>query len=313
MKKIVHLVAGILLAGMLGATALTAETPAVVRVAALNGPSAVGMAYLFENHPDLGGVESVFENAGAADVFLPKIIKGEYDIGILPPNAAAKVYNANKGRIIMAGVCGNGMLTVITRNPAIKTMKDLNGKTVYVAGQGATPEYMMRYLADKNGVSVNLDYSIPTAELAAAIASGKIETACVPEPFATVACMNSPDVRRAIDLQKEWGPVNYPMTVIVVRAEFAQKYPETVRAFLAAYKQSIEWTNANPAEAGKLVEKHTLGLKAAIVAKSVPYANFTYASAEEARPQVENLLKVFLTFAPESIGGKLPDAGFYFK
>ncbi len=313
MKKFVRLVAGILLAGIIIAPSLMAETPSVVRVAALNGPSAVGMAYLFENHPDLGGVESVFENAGAADVFLPKIIKGEYDIGILPPNAAAKVYNAQKGKILLAGICGNGMLTVITRNGAINSMKDLDGKTVYVAGQGATPEYMMRYLAAKAGIRVNLDFSIPTAELAAAIASGKIETACVPEPFATVACMNSADVRRAIDIQKEWGKDNFPMTVIVVRAEFAQKYPETVRAFLAAYKESIAWTNANPMEAGKLVEKHTLGLKAPIVAKSVPFSNFTFATAAEARPQVEKLLNVFLDFAPESIGGKLPDEGFYFK
>jgi len=308
MKKIMSLVAGLVLAA-----AVMAETPSVVRVAALNGPSAVGMAYLFENHPDLGGVESVFENAGAADVFLPKIIKGEYDIGILPPNAAAKVYNAQKGKILLAGVCGNGMLTVITRDSSINTMKDLNGKTVYVAGQGATPEYMMRYLADKAGINVTLDFSIPTAELAAAIASGKIDTACVPEPFATVACMNSSDVRRAIDIQKEWGTDNYPMTVIVVRAEFAQKYPETVRAFLAAYKDSIAWTNAHPLDAGKLVEKHTLGLKAGIVAKSVPYANFTFATAAEARPQVENLLNVFLSFAPQAIGGKLPDDGFYFN
>ena len=79
------------------------------------------------------------------------------------------------------------------------------------------------------------------------------------------------------------------------------------------YHHLKRFSNANPLEAGKLVEKHTLGLKAAIVAKSVPYANFTYASAAEARPQVENLLNVFLTFAPESIGGKLPDSGFYFK
>ena len=78
-------------------------------------------------------------------------------------------------------------------NNYVKQLSDLNGKTVYVAGQGATPEYMFKYLLQKNDIEIDtrkgvtLDYSIPTAQIAAELISGKIKYAVVPEPFATVA------------------------------------------------------------------------------------------------------------------------------
>jgi NitT/TauT family transport system substrate-binding protein len=303
--------------------AIPAEKPAVVKVAALNGPSGIGMAYLFENHPDLAGIESTFETVASADVLLPKLLKGELDIGILPPNAAAKVYSKN-GSIIMGAVVGEGMLSVISRDTDVQSFADLAGKTVFVAGQGATPEYMASYIAKKSGLEIgeaanqiNLSFSIPAAEIAPSIIGKKIEYALVPEPFATVATMKDPSIKRVINVQDAFASVSgeksYPMTVVVLRSEFAAKYPETVTQFLSAYKNAIAWTNENPAEAGKLVEKHSLGLTAAIATKAIPNAAFTFVSATEARPEVEKLLSLFLEFAPESIGGSLPDDGFYFK
>ncbi len=312
--------------GMSGAAAQE-QRPETVRISALNGPSGIGMAYMFENAPDLGGVPSSFEVSASADVLLPKLLKLEAYIGILPPNAPAKVYTKNNGAIAMRAVVGEGMLSLITKDPSVQSLGDLKGKKVNVAGQGATPEYMFRYLLEQAGINasdapgadaVELDFSIPSAEIAAAVISGKIGYAVVPEPFATVAVTRDSSVRRAVDLQKLWAgvpgnPPEYPMTVVVIRAGFARQYPETVRRFLEAYRQSIEWTNAHPAEAGVLVEKYTLGLKAPIVAAAVPHAAFSYTPAGEARPAVEQLFSVFMKFAPESIGGSLPAEGFYFR
>ncbi len=224
----------------------------------------------------------------------------------------------------MGAVVGEGMLSVISRDASVQSFTDLVGKTVYVAGQGATPEYMARYIAQKNGVEIgeavnqiNLSFSIPAAELAPAIIGKKIEYALVPEPFATVATMKDPSIKRVINVQDAFSSVSgedsYPMTVVVIRSEFAATYPETVTQFLSAYKNAIAWTNENPAEAGQLVEKHTLGLTAAIASKAIPNAAFTFVSATEARPEVEKLLSLFLEFAPESIGGSLPSDAFYFK
>ncbi len=296
-----------------------AKQPEEVNISALNGPSGIGMAYLFETKPDIGAKETNYDVVASADVLLPKLLKGEVQIGILPPNAAAKVYNKNKGAIVMGAVVGEGMLTIVSTDDTVTDLASLKGKKLTVAGQGATPEYMIRYLAAKEGISleggkdgIELDFSIPNAEIAAAIASGKIQNALVPEPFATVACTNAKNCRRAINIQELWGKDNYPMTVVVINAKFASEYPETVQKFLDAYKDSIYWTNKYPLAAGALVEKYTLGLKAMIAAKAIPNANFAFTYAKDAKSKIESLLSIFLEYSPEAIGGKLPDSAFYF-
>jgi NitT/TauT family transport system substrate-binding protein len=103
------------------------------------------------------------------------------------------------------------------------------------------------------------------------------------------------------------------MTALVVDGDFAAKNPKLIKAVLAAYKTSLEWVTANPAEAGALAEKHELGLRANVVAASIPRAAYGYQSAQEARPSIEALFRAFLEYAPASIGGKLPDDGFYYK
>ncbi len=313
----------------------SAEAPSAgsrkVNVAALNGPSGIPMAYLFENAPVVEGAEFDFQVVAGADVLLPKLLKGEVDVGILPPNVAAKVFTQNNGAIVAGAVVGEGMLSLVTKDGQVDSLDDLRGKTVHVAGQGATPEYLFRYLLQANGISVAaagakpdpdsvaLDFSIPAAELAAALLSGRIQYAVVPEPFATVATSKDAAVRRAVDLQDEYRSVtgdeaaNFPMTVVVVRKDFARTSPQLVRGLLAAYQEAVAWTLANPAEAGQLVEKHTLGLQASIAAKVVPNGAYVFVPAGEARLQLETLYSIFLDFAPEAIGGQLPAQGFYFE
>jgi len=299
--------------------------PETLRAAALVGPSGIGMAYLFGNPPDLGNGTAVsFEAAGSVDVLLPKLLKGEIDIGILPPNVAAKLHNLQSGSVVLGAVVGNGMISLVTRDDSVRNLADLAGKTVSVVGQGATPEYVLRALMEKSGLatgSIILDYSIPATEIGAALIGGKIEYALVPEPFATIAVMNGAKgdkpVRRAILLRDVWKSNglgdDFPMTVCVIRTDYAKQYPRTVRKFLEAYRASIAWTVANPDAAGPYVEKAGLGLKAPIAAKAIPASNYVFLAAGEGRASIEKLLSVFLEFAPEAVGGRLPDDGFYFK
>ena len=310
MKKIFFsLVAGFVLCAGLCAQQL--------RLGVLNGPSCIPAAYLLN--------ESV-EKFADPQALLPKMLKGEIDVGFMPANVAAKVYNSSNGAIQCVAITGHGNLSLITTDTSVKSFADLKGKTVAVAGQGATPEYMFRYLLQKNGIEadsvngVTLDFSIPTAQIAAQLISGKIAYAVVPEPFATVAQTNSDKVFAAVDLQAEYekfegkGKV-YPLTVMVVTKNFAKKNSKVLKAFLADYESSLAKTLENPMEAGKLCEDFGLGLAAAIVGKSVPKANYVYipAGKSDAKKKIEELLNVFLTYDASSIGGKLPDKGFYWK
>jgi NitT/TauT family transport system substrate-binding protein len=306
-------------------SAKQAETPATLKAATITGPSGMGIAHLFANVPDVGAGTAVsIEAVGSADALLPKLITGELDIGVLPVNVAAKLYNVNPKSLVVGAVVGNGMLALVTRDGAVTGVAGLAGKTISVAGQGATPEYVLRTLVAKAGFSpesVTLDFSIPNTEIAAALVSDRIQYAFVPEPFATVAILNGSKgdnpVHRAFLAKDEWNAAglgkDFPMTVCVIREDYAAKYPETVRKFLDAYRASIEWTVANPADAGLAVEAAGLGLKAPVATKAIPSSNFVFIPATDAKDSIERLLSAYLDIAPEAVGGKLPDAGFYFK
>ena len=85
-----------------------------------------------------------------------------------------------------------------------------------------------------------------------------------------------------------------------------------VKKFLDAYRDSIEWVNANPAEAAELIGKYDV-LPAALARPAIPHCNLEFIPAAEARPLMERYLQVLLDFNPASVGGALPDDGFYFQ
>ncbi|MDR2535216.1 MAG: ABC transporter substrate-binding protein [Treponema sp.] len=296
------------------------EAQSSVTIYGLKGPSGVGMIRLFEQPPQHSGVTVNVEALAQADLMAARFIAGDAKVGILPPNVAAKIASTGK-RIQVAAVVGTGMLSLLTSDPSIRRIEDLKGKTVEVAGQGATPDYVFRRILISKKMNpdrdVRLNFSLAYPEIAQSLIAGRVSTALIPEPFATMARSGKPDLRQISDIQQEWvnagGSGNYPMIALVVDADFAASQPALLRTILNSVKNSIEWVVAHPAEAGTLVEKHNLGLRAAVASAAIPRSNYIFIPALEARSGLEALYKAFLEFSPASIGGKLPGENFYLK
>jgi NitT/TauT family transport system substrate-binding protein len=286
----------------------------------IKGSPGVGMVRLFEEPPRISGFDVKVEALAQADLMAARLISGEAKVGILPPNMAAKIASSGKD-LKAAAIIGNGMLSLLSSDTSVRSIADLRGKTVEVAGQGATPDFVFRRILEFNGLTpekdVALGYSMAPSEIAQALITGKVSVALLPEPFATMALTGKPNLVSVTDIQREWsragGKENFPMTLLVVDGAFASENPEAVKEIVNAVKSSIDWVRANPAEAGKLVEKHELGLSAPVVAAAVPKSNYVFISAAEGRAAVEALFNLFLEYAPASIGGALPGEGFYFK
>lgn len=315
MKKLIGLLVFLFISLNISMNIFAQSAAEKIRVGVLNGPSSIPAAWLMENYKS-----AEFTKHADPQALLPKLIKEEVDVGFFPLNVAAKVFNSTNGAVICAAVTGNGNLSVIS-TVDVKRFTDLKNKTIYVAGQGATPEYITRYLLEQNelkiGKDVILDYSIPTAQIAANLISGKIKYAVVPEPFSTIAEEKSEKVKRVLNLQNEYMAFNetldnFPLTVLVVRKAYAEKHADELNNFLINYKKAFEWTIKNPKSAGNLVEKNDLGLASGIVTKSIPKANYVYIPAKEAKNKIEALLNIYLTYSPEAIGGKLPSNDFYY-
>jgi NitT/TauT family transport system substrate-binding protein len=291
-----------------------------VTIYGIKGPSGVGMIRLFEEPPQSPGITINVEALAQADLMAARFISGDAQVGILPANVAAKIAASGKP-LQVAAVLGTGMLSLLTADPGVRRIEDLKGKSVEVAGQGATPDYVFRRILRAKGLNpdkdLTLGYALAYPEIAQSLIAGRISTALLPEPFATMARSGKASLRTVSDIQAEWvkagGTGNYPMTVLVVDANFAASRPSVIQVILDAVKTSIAWVLTNPAEAGDLVEKHQLGLRASVVKAAIPRSNYVFIPALEARPALESLFTAFLEFSPVSIGGVLPGDNFYLK
>lgn len=292
--------------------------PFVASIGILKGPSGIGATWLVAQPPQSDNVAFRFILAGSADVVTAKLVSGEIVACVLPVNVAAKLYNSGVPLQALA-VVGNGMVRFLTTDPSISTIRDIAGKEVQIAGQKATPDYLFRFLADKAGLSAGKEYTVSYnlqyPETALALATGKIKSAILPEPFATQARQLSSDIREPFDLGLLWtkasGRADYPMSIFVVSAKFKAAYPEAVRSLYEAYNSSISKTLSEPAATALKAESLDLGTKAAIAQQAIPRSAYTFVDARFSRPEIEAMLSLFLAFDPQSIGGRLPDEQFF--
>ena len=298
------------------------ETEAVdIRIGGLKGPTSMGMVRLMEL-AEAGEVANnyTFTISGSADEVTPKLIKGELDMAAVPANLASVLYNNTNGEVKLLAINTLGVNYIVNKGDEVQSFADLKGKTIYGTGKGSIPEYILRYLLSANGIDpdkdVKLEWKSEPTEIVALFSKLEKGIALMPQPYVTVAQTQIEGLRIALDLTKEWRALSNDSTlitgVLVVRKDFAEKYPEQIATFLDEYQQSTEYVNAHIPEAAKLVEKYGI-VKAAVVEKAIPYCNIYYMDGTEMKTAMQGYLKVLYEQNPKAIGGKLPRDDFYYE
>lgn len=320
----------VFLAALLVATGLTAcgqkeevsSEPAVTaKVAALKGPTSMGMVKMMADQKDAKEKNYEFTIGSSPDEIAPKFLKGEFDIVALPSNLASILYNKSQGKVQVLAINTLGILYLMENGDSVKSIEDLKGKTVYSSGKGAVPEYAFNYILKANGLNPDTDlrveYKSEHTEALAALLNDKSGLAVLPQPFATVASLKNKDLRTALDLSKEWDKAskNAKSTmitgVVVVNKDFAAKYPEKIKKFMADYKASIDYTNTNVDDAAKLIEENNI-VPAAVAKKAIPQCNITYIDGSDMKDKLSGYLQVLFEANPKSVGGKMPADDFYY-
>ena len=304
------------------------ETPVTTRVAALKGPTAMGMVKLMSDNEAVaeeGGEEDAaqggyeFTLAASADEVTPSLMKGDLDIACVPANLASVLYNKTGGDIVTLAINTLGVLYVVENGNAVQSMADLTGKTIVASGKGSTPEYALRYLLTENGIDpdtgVTIDWKSEHSECVASLASGAATIAMLPQPFVTVAQTQLPDLRVALDLTEEWDALDNGSAlltgVVVARADFVKEHPAAVSNFLEQYSASVDWVNANTAEAAELIGGYDI-VDATVAEKALPYCNIVCVTGTEMMDMLSGYLSVLWEQDAESVGGGMPNDDFYY-
>ena len=298
----------------------TLSTADPVRIAGLKGPTTMGLVNLLPMQEDgAANLRYDLQLYGAADEIVPLLTKGELDMAAIPANLAATLYQKTEGAIQVMAVNTLGVLYVVEKGDTVQSVADLKGRTILSTGKGTTPEYVLRYILTQNGIDpdndVTIEFYSEATEVTAQMAVAGDAIAVLPQPYVTSASMQDDTLRVALDLTAEWEKVcdtQLITGVTVVRTAYAEEHPDVVAAFLEDYAASVDAANNDLDGTAALCEEQGVVAKAAIAKAALPACNIVCITGEDMKADVAGYAQVLYDADPASVGGTMPDDGFYY-
>ena len=297
-------------------------TAAEINLYVLSGPTGIGAMNLWAAS-DAGETKNTYHITmpGANDEVVAALSKGDADIAAVATNLAATLYNKTDGGVTVLAVNTLGVLSLLSNGQEAATVSELKGKTIYAPGQGANPEYILRYVLSGNGLDPDKDVTLrfvgEGSELLTVWQSDPEAVILAPQPVATSILMQNENAKTLFDMTEEWDKIagddsTLMMGCVIVRNEFLQANPGAVELFLQEYAASIEKARSDVEGTAVLCEQYGLIPKAALAQKAIPSCGLTFVTGAEMKTGLSGYLQVMLDANPKSVGGALPGDGFYY-
>ncbi len=287
-------------------------------------PLVMPMAYILENNL----LQDVAENVelmiwNNPDQLRAIMTRGQADFTSVPSNVASIFYN--KGvQLKFLQVSIWGVFYIISSDTSIQSLEDLKGQEIYIPFPGDQPDLVFQTICKQQGIDpasdLKIQYVSTPLDVTMNLIAGKAKHAMMIEPAAAVAIMKAKQkglvFERVIDIQEEWGKIpghrpRIPNAGVVALKNMLDR-PDVIEAFRKAYNIAVEWTTQHPKEAALLAAKHVEGVNPAAYEESLKYTLFKSLNARDVRDELEQMLSDFMIFNPASVGGELPDEGFYY-
>ena len=331
-KSLVSLLLALTLALSLNACGTQANTepeqpddtpaPAEVNLYVLSGPTGIGAMNLWAA-ADAGETQNTYHITmpGANDEVVAAISNGDAEIAAVATNLAATLYNKTSGGVTVLAVNTLGVLSLLGNGQEIASIADLAGKTIYAPGQGANPEYILRYVLTGNGLdpdkNVTIQFVGEGSELLTVWQTDPEAIIMAPQPVATSILMQNENAVTLFNMTDEWDKVSggdstLMMGCVIVRNEFLQENPGAVALFLQEYAASIEKAQSDVEGTAALCEQYCLIPKAALAKAAIPSCGLTFVTGAEMKSALSGYLQVMFDADPKSVGGAMPGDDFYY-
>ena len=183
-------------------------------------------------------------NAGPAAI--EALFSGAIDATYIGPNPAINGWATSKGTAlkIIAGSTSGGAGLVVKEG--INTAADLKGKKIATPQLGNTQDVALRAWLKENGLNADQqgggDVSVLPQDNATALqafAQGAIDGAWVPEPNLSRMILESKG-KLLVDEKTLWPNGDFVTTHLIVKQEFLEKYPATVKKLLQGHVAAIK-------------------------------------------------------------------------
>lgn len=316
MKKISTLILTIILVVNLTGCSLSKY----VRVKTYNGLPAISICKLIKEEDN---IKSSYKTSYTIESNDKKLIeslnKKEVDIALVPTDMAAKVYNKNSSYQICASI-GQGSYYLVTSDPEVTGFNStLINKEIAIAGENSMTDNIVKAILKKNNIDetlVKFKYTNTVPELVKTLTLGEIYTGIVPETSLTsllykhsglkILASTNDAYENTFDISE-----GYPQFSVIVRKDFAKNNKEYVNKFLSKVKESIEFVNNNPLQAGAYGEELKIPIKPQILSKAIKRCNLKFIEIDKFKQNYEYFFDILYNYNNEAVGGTVPDESIY--
>lgn len=293
------------------------EEAVTVRVGSLKGPTSLGLLNMMD-HAEKNETEGTYEFTilTAADEMAANVVQGNVDIALVPANLASVLYKKTEGKVTVIDINTLGVLYCVSADNSITGVKDLSGRTVVTTGQGTTPEFSLRYLLKEYGVEdCNIEFKSEATEVVVALQQDPSLIAVLPQPFATAAQIKNEGLKANFALGDAWDELNNGSRLVtgvtIVRNDFLAEHPGAVNKFLNDHFGSVEESKDVDTTA-ELAVKYGIVEAAPVAKKALPNCALVCITGSEMKTALSGYLQVLFDADPASVGGALPEDGFYY-
>jgi NitT/TauT family transport system substrate-binding protein len=206
-------------------------------------------------------IEPQLAEGGAA--ITPAVISGDFQIGF--SNTVSLLIAASRDlpvQIISQGVLGGKTEDeawadlLVPKDGPIQQPQDLEGKTIAVNTLNNICEVTIKASLSDMGVDVDtLKFTeVPFPDMNAALDAGRVDGACVVEPFVTQGTTGN---ARGIDPFYVNTAPDLTVATYFTSTQYAEENADVVDRFVEAMNESLEYAQANPDEVREVLGEYT--------------------------------------------------------
>ena len=241
---------------------LPAQEPVKLRMGNLGFPSHAAMiiGVLKEKGFDKKhGVDMEVKPFGAVGAYYGSTASGETDAIGGGPLVFQKMRLEGVPIKMVAAMVDMTSMSVITKNPAIKTVQDLKGKTI--AADMASSEYSVLSLYGKSkGVIFGKDVTVVQAGpplVRTQLAADRVDAGMTWEPTATMTMRDNPAYRIVFNGKQGWREMTGKdgwLLALGMREDWIAKNAAGLPKVIAAFDETARFMKSNPDECDQILQ-----------------------------------------------------------
>lgn len=255
-------VCALALAVIVVAPTVPAQEPVRIRIGNLGFPSHAAMiigVLKAKGFDTKHGVDMEVKPFGAVGAYYASTASGETDGVGGGPLVFQKMRLEGVAIKMVAAMVDMTSMSVITKNPAIKTIQDLKGKTI--AADMASSEYSVLSLYGKSkGVIFGKDVTVVQAGpplVRTQLAADRVDAGMTWEPTATMTMRDNKDYRIVFNGKQGWREMTGKdgwLLALGLREDWIAKNAAGLPRVIAAFDEAARFMKSNPDECDQILQ-----------------------------------------------------------